>query len=342
MEKNKEPFYKKVIASVMDFDKYQEFATESVNNGIKYFLKLLLLLTIAVSIAITTRTGLIINQSINYIKNDSPYFKYEDKKLSVDSPEGIIYEDSEELNGIIIIDTNDISEEKMAEYKKKTDLYSIGILLTKDQITVKNGILKEEITQNYDEIAKKYNIQTLDKEQVIEYFTTSKILAIYISIFISLFIVFIVLYVSELLMKAIMPMIFGYIAARLIGLKLRLSNIFNITIHGMTLPVLLYMIYIIVNLLTGFYIKYFDTMYITIISIYIITALFIIRSNLIKQQIELMKIVEEQKKVKQEIQDKEEEPEVDQEKKEDKEENKEKKEPENKDNNIGKEANGEV
>lgn len=337
MEKSKEPFYKKVISSIKDFDKYQEFATEGTSNALKYFFKLTLLLSIVVAIAFTIKTGQNINKGIAYIKNDSPYFKYENGNLFVDSNEGIIYENSEEFNGVIIVDTNDISEEKMAEYKKKLALYNNGILLTKDKITVKNEMLNEEVNQSYEEVAKKYDVEKFDKNTIIGELKTSKIVAMYISIYILLFIVFAMLYILELLMEAILPMIFGYISARIIGLKLRVSNIFSITVHAMTLPVLLYMIYIIVNLSTGFYIKYFNTMYVTIMSIYIITALFIIRSNLIKQQIELMKIIEEQKNVKEEIKERDKDQETD---KEDKEKEKEKKE--DKDNNIGKEANGEV
>lgn len=337
MEKSKEPFYKKVISSIKDFDKYQEFATEGTSNALKYFFKLTLLLSIVVAIAFTIKTGQNINKGIAYIKNDSPYFKYENGNLFVDSNEGIIYENSEEFNGVIIVDTNDISEEKMAEYKKKLALYNNGILLTKDKITVKNEMLNEEVNQSYEEVAKKYDVEKFDKNTIIEELKTSKIVAMYISIYVLLFIVFAMLYILELLMEAILPMIFGYISARIIGLKLRVSNIFSIAVHAMTLPVLLYMIYIIVNLSTGFYIKYFNTMYVTIMSIYIITALFIIRSNLIKQQIELMKIIEEQKNVKEEIKERDKDQETD---KEDKEKEKEKKE--DKDNNIGKEANGEV
>ena len=87
MEEIKEPFYKKVITSIKDFDKYQEFATQSVNSGVKYFLKLLLLLTITVAITFTVKTGQTINATINYLKNDSPDFKYEDGSLYVDSSE---------------------------------------------------------------------------------------------------------------------------------------------------------------------------------------------------------------------------------------------------------------
>ena len=343
MEEIKEPFYKKVIASIKDFDRYQDFAMQSTNNGIKYFLKLVLVMSFIVSLAYTIKIAYTTNESIKYIKNNMPYFKYENDILSVDSEQAIIYEKSDKLDVIIIIDTNDVTEEELEEYKKRFALYNNGILFLKDKVTMKNQLVSEEVTQSYKEILDKYNIQSFDKDELIETFSGSRVISIVISFFISLFIAFVITYILQLLMEAVIPMIFGYITGRMIGLKLKLQNVFNITIHAMTLSVILEIIYIVVNLATGFYIKYFDIMYITIINIYIITALFIIRSNLIKQQIELMKIVEEQKKVKEEIIEKEKE-QQEKEKKESQEEQKDNKEEkkEEKDNNIGKEVNGEV
>ena len=57
----------------------------------------------------------------------------------------------------------------------------------------------------------------------------------------------------------------------------------------------------IVNILTGYTIKYFDVLYMAITCIYVIAAILIIRSDIIKQQIELSKIMQEQEKVRQEM-----------------------------------------
>lgn len=342
MEEIKQPFYKKLIASIKDFDKYQEFAVEGVKQGFKYFFRLLLLLSIVVTIGVTVKTGQIISKNINYLKNGDIDFKYEDKKLYINSQDGIIYENSDDIDGIIIVDTNDISEEKMSEYQKKFALYNNGIFLTKDNITIKNEMIQGSIIQSYEEIAKQYNIEDFNKTQFIEYFSEARMIGIYASIFIALLIVFTFMYIIELMVEAITPMILGYISARFIGLKLKISNIFTITVHAMSLSIILRTIYIIVNLYTGFYIKYFNAMYITIIYIYVITALFIIRSNLIKQQLELMKIIEEQKNVKEEIKERENKEKDDNTDEKKDGEKKEDSDKEKKDNNIGKEANGEV
>ncbi len=91
------------------------------------------------------------------------------------------------------------------------------------------------------------------------------------------------------------------------------------------------MLYIIINIFTGFTIKYFEIAYNAISYIYILTAMLIIRSDLIKQQMEVGKIIEEQNKIVEENKKEEnkEEPKEDKDKKKDK-ENKEKKKEENK------------
>lgn len=339
MKENKKPFYKRLIESIKDFDKYEEFVTEDISEGFKYFLKLTLLLSFFVAIAFTIKTGQVMDKAIGYLKNDAPYFRYENKELTVDSKDAIIYENSGNMDGIVIIDTEELTEEKNAEYDKKFALYNNGILLTKDKVTVKSASFKENITQTYEEILNTHGIENFNKNTIKEYFSNSKMISIYITIFITLLISFIIVYLLELIIEAITPMIFGFISSRIVGLKLKFQNILNITVHAMTLSVILRIIYIMVNIMTGFYIKYFDTMYITIIYIYIITAIFIIKSNLIKQQMELMKIIEEQKNVREEIRQRENEDKEDEKKEEQDEKSKGKKE---EDNNIGKEANGEV
>ena len=339
MEKKTEPFLKKLIASIIDFDKYQEFAVQSLSEGFKYFLKLTFLVVIIITISFTVKVGQTINSGINYLKNDSPYFKFEDNILTVEAEDGLIFDNIEEFQGIIIVDTKqDLSEEKLEEYNKKLSLYSNGIIILNDRLILRNELVEGETIQTYKELAEERNIGNFDKNDVAEYFSTKTIIMIYISIFISLLIVFFMTYLFGMIIESILPMILGYLLGRTMGLKLKATNVFNITVHAMTLSALLRAIYMAVNLATGFYIQYFDIMYVTIIFIYIVTALFIIRSTLIKQHIELMKIMEEQKKVKEEIKENSEKP-KEQEKKEDKDEKKEEKKEEG---NIGKEVEGEV
>lgn len=339
MKKKTEHFFKKFIASIIDFDKYQEFAVQSLSEGIKYLLKLTLLIVIIITTAFTVKMGQTINNGINFLKNDSPYFKFENNILTVEAEEGLIFDNIEEFQGIVIVDTKkDLSEEKLAEYNKKLSLYNNGIIILNDRLILRNEMLEGETIQTYEELAQKRNIGDFDQNDISEYFSTKTMLMIYVTIFISLLIVFFMMYLLGMILEAVLPMILGYFLGRTMGLKLKITNIFNITIHAMTLSVLLRAIYMAVNVATGFYIQYFDIMYVTIIFIYIVTALFIIRSTLIKQQMELMKIIEEQQEVRKEIKENSEKP-KEKDKKEDKDEEKEGKK---EDGDVRKEAEGEV
>ena len=71
-------------------------------------------------------------------------------------------------------------------------------------------------------------------------------------------------------------------------------------LHALTLPTILNLIYIIVNLYTGFNIEYFQVMYSAISYVYIITGILMIKADFIKKQLELNKILEEQQKIREE------------------------------------------
>lgn len=100
------------------------------------------------------------------------------------------------------------------------------------------------------------------------------------------------------------------------------------SVYALTLSVVLYMIYIVINLFTSFTIKYFEIAYNAISYVYILTAMLMIRSDSIKQQMEVEKIVEEQNKIREENKEekKEEKQKEDQPKEKD---NKKKEKPEN-------------
>lgn len=100
------------------------------------------------------------------------------------------------------------------------------------------------------------------------------------------------------------------------------------SVYALTLSIILYMIYIIANLFIGFTVKYFEIAYNAIAYIYITTAMLMMKSDLIKQQMEVGKIIQEQKKIREEKQqeENEEQPKDERPKEEGKEKKKNKKE----------------
>ena len=115
------------------------------------------------------------------------------------------------------------------------------------------------------------------------------------SIIISLFLgIFVGLFLTSLL-DVFTLSLFGLITCFMAKIKMNYKAIFNMSIFALTLSMILRTIYFVVNLLTGFEIKYFDVMYVAISYISLVAAIFIIKSNVIKQHLELMKIIEENK-----------------------------------------------
>ena len=150
-----------------------------------------------------------------------------------------------------------------------------------------------------------------------------KIYAVFIVIeFIYLYIIYLIQFLLDILLLSLI----AYLLSKIIGINFNYKSIFNISVYALTLSIVLYMIYMIVNLFTGFTIKYFEIAYNAIAYIYIITAMLMIKSDLIKQQIEVGKIVEEQKKVREEKKEQENKEKEDKKPKEDKKEKKKDKE----------------
>lgn len=179
----------------------------------------------------------------------------------------------------------------------------------------------------YEDISKNQNINGLSKQQILDYTNSSTMILIYITFFVITVVFGLIAYSIQILLDIFLLSIIGLIMSKIAAVKLKYKEIFNMSIYALTLSIVLYLIYICVNITTGFTIKYFDLAYEIISYIYIITAILMIKSDLIKQQIEIGKIVEEQKKVREE---KKQEDNEEEKPKEDKEEKKEKKDKEEK------------
>lgn len=126
-------------------------------------------------------------------------------------------------------------------------------------------------------------------------------------IFIVMTIYLFIIYFSSVLMDALVLAILGYITCSILKIKLKPSALYNIAIYALTLPIILNAIYMIINIFTGFTVKYFQVMYTAISYIYVISSILIIKSDFIKKQAELTKILSEQEKVKEELAKKEQE-----------------------------------
>lgn len=324
---------KKIWYSITKIEKYGEMATEGVGKALLYLSKLIIFLAIILSIWVTIQTSNNLTKTFEYIKNDFPEFSYKSGELNVESEEPIIIE-NEQIEGKIVVDTKTNSEETINQYINSINEYGGGIVILKNRVIISNMLMTGSMTYDYKEMLDSLKISEFNKKEVVEYVNSSQMTALYVSLFATLFIYTYVWYLIKSLWYVAIISIFGYLTAWLLGIKMRYAPIFNMSVYASTLSIILNIIYVSINIFIPFTIKYFEMMYIAVATIYLIAAIFIIKSEFIKKQAELMKITEVEATVKKQIE------EDSQEEKKKEEKPKEKKEEEKKEGNK-KEDNGE-
>ncbi len=346
MEKTKKQgFFKSVKNSIFNFDSYQDFALEDMKKGILYFLKLSILFSIIIAIVFSILQVVITIPNVkNFIANDIPDFSYSNGTLDVKSDEAVTIDNIAD-QVLVLADTKDLDETKINEYKDKINLYDIGVLILKDKVYLKNSYTGTDLQEiPMSDIGSIYGKSEFTKQDIVNDINSINMISLCISLAFTVFLGFFITYLIMSILDIIILALLSNIVAILLRVRMKVSALVNISVHAMTLPIILLLIYAIVLMTTGFEIKYFNIMYRGIAYIYVITAVFLIRQNLIKQQMELTTIVQKQKELKQQLEEKEKEQQEPKEKDEqkDKKEDESNDKKEEKDNNVGKEANGEV
>ena len=333
----KKGFFKKVWYSIDKIEKYSELSAEGFGRAIKYLGILIIIIAIISSVVTVYNTSLEVKKIAEYINEKSPELTYSDGTLQIDSPE-VITDDSSNF-GKIIIDTKTDSEEQINQYKEQVNEEENAIIILKDKLILKDIGTNGTSEYNYKELFKEVGITEFNKQQLVEYLKGSNMMPLYLNLFLVLFIYAFVIYFINTIFYIIAISVVGYLATLILKLKIRYVAVFNMAVYAITLPTVLNMLYLIVNAFYRYTISYFDVMYILVASIYMIAAIFLLKSEFNKKQGEVQKIVEVEKEVKEEKKEKQEE------KKEEKQENKDtkkknKKEKTKDDNENGQEPEG--
>ena len=306
-------FFKKLKYSIFNIEKYPEMATEGIGKALTYIAKLVVILAVVLSVWTLYQTYQMINEGTNYLENEFPDFSYSDGTLTVDSQEVLIF-DNEQF-GKIIVDTNTDSEETINQYLNQINEYGIGALVLKNRVVLKNITMIGEVSYNYQESFNSVNLTEFNKQDVINYVQNGGINSLYFSVFISLFIYSFSMYFINTIWYAIIIGIVGYFTMWILKMKMRYVAVFNMAIYALTLSTILNILYLIVNIIFNFTIEYFSIMYVTVATIYLLAAIFILKTDLMKKQAEVMKIVEAQQIVKKELEEQEKEKKDEQEEK---------------------------
>ena len=195
----------------------------------------------------------------------------------------------------IIINTSDLSDEQIKKYENESVQNSFKIILLKNNAIVKvNGT---SVTYRYSEIFDALGVKEFDKTTLVEFLnaeihTPTRYIIYGLAIIIYLFIMYFISSLSDIFVLSL----FGLLTTAIAKIKMRYRAIFNMSVFSITISVTLELIYMYITLFTDFRIKYFDIMYSSISFICLAAAIFMIKSDVIKQQLQLMQIIKMKKK----------------------------------------------
>lgn len=291
-EKNnrKMNFFVRVYKSITNFDTYTQFASEPISKAIKYFLILVLIFSIIVTIIYVGSFKSKVSEGAQYLRKNIEDINFNNKKFSYNNDEYSIYNEEGNIAPIIIVDTSD--EPNIEEYKNKVKLYNFGFILLKDDIIIfisTEGIDNQFTTMSYSD----YGIENMSKDEILNTFNSP---TLYIILAIIMFIIEFIEYAIYILLNAIALAVMGQLIAMILRLRMKFSETYKMGLYALTLPTILELIYIIVNNVTGFVIPYFSWMYTTISYIYICVAILMIKTDFINMQKQLIKIQMEERK----------------------------------------------
>lgn len=342
-EENKEEnslkigFFKKVWYAITKIEKYPDMAAEGFGKTIGYLAKIVAIFSIVFCLGMMYQTHNMIQEGVNYLKDEFPEFSYQDGILKVESEQEIIISEEDSFVGKTIIDTKVEDEQKINQYINTITESGEGLIILKDRILIKNEAVAGTISYNYKDTFEPIGLKTFSKEDVIQYANSSKVVTLYISLFITIFIYAFTMYLLTTVSDAVLLSFFGYITTLLARIKMRYVAIFNMSVYALTLSILLNLLYVAVNIFIPFSMEYFQVMYVAVATIYLVAAILILKTEFMKKQFELMKIAEAQEIVRQEMQEKEREEQEEKEKEEQrkKEEKKKEKKEKQEENNGG-------
>lgn len=290
-------FFKKLIMSVKDLDKYDQLAVQTVRQGISYFLKLILLFAVVLSVMYSIQIYKLINVAKEKI-DIIPEFEYKNGEILFKENEPVVLENmSNVLNSILILP--EIDKETEEKYTSKVKTYNSYLILNKSNFAI--SVNDNKLQYNYKDVLEKYSIKSFDKEELGNFIKSIDAASLSIAFFLVMIIYLFFWYATFIGADILLTFLVSLITSRIARIKLRTSALVNISIHSLTLSILLYLLYHVINMLTGFEISKFRLMYVLVAAIYASISVLIIKADFIERQRELANVIKEQQKIRAEF-----------------------------------------
>ena len=291
-KKIKEPgFFKKVWYSITKIERYPEMAAQGLGKAFSYICKVVAILAIILCLGSIYQAYQILQEGIAYLQNEFPEFSYSDGILNVNSENPIIISPEDSYVGKAIIDTKTEDEQTINQYISQIEENGDGIVVLNNRVVIKNSAVSGTISYEYDQVFNQIGLTEFEKQDIINYINSSQMINL-----------------TTLIAK----------------IRMRFVAVFNMAVYSLTLSTILNMIYIAINIFVPFSMEYFQVMYVTVAAIYLVAAIFLLKSEYIKRQMELMKLAETEQLVRKELEQKEEEEKEKEQREKEKQERKEK------------------
>ena len=137
----KEGFFRAFIKSIKDFDKYEDFALESIGKTTVYLLKLIAIFTVVISSLTTYRFSKALNKITAYYDDNISQLSYEDGVLEINNNQKV-EATVDDIYQNVIIDTSELTNEQIEKYKEELQNKNGGFLLLRDKFLYKNEMVQ--------------------------------------------------------------------------------------------------------------------------------------------------------------------------------------------------------
>ena len=305
-------FFKKVKYSITKFEEYPLMAAEGLKRAIKYLIILTAIVTFFIMIGSLIQLRTLIIDFSDYVQNNIPEFTYKDGNLSMQSEEQITIEDIG-YTGIdkVIINTNLETDEQKNQIENEDLIEGNTIFFFDDEIILKSKSETDQVLRQsyfYSDFITNYTgeaINEFNKNEFVKYLTSENMSKFYLQFGATMFVYLLIVNVMVALLDSLEIAILGWITTIIARIKMKFVAIYNMAVYSLTLPMILNILYVVVNYFTDFTITYFQVGYITIAYIYLAATIFILKDDVIKKMQEVEQIKQEQLKVREEIKEQE-------------------------------------
>lgn len=272
VKEEKYGFFNKVIYSISKPSKYEDMAKLGLKKACSYLMLMLAIIAIILAGFTTYNTQKIISTGTNYIKNNVPDIWFKNYELT-SNEESILT--NKEITDIfsysIIIDTNISVDEAKEKYKDINSEYNIAVLLRNDFLII-NSNTKEVLEFKYEDSLKNYGIEN-DKEytnqDIISYFNSASPVA-YMFQYFSLYLI---TYFFVFLVEVIVIAVLGIVIKLALKKQMTKHELAEYAIYSTTAPIVMFLVYLVINFFTNFTVKYLEFIILAISLIYMFIAI---------------------------------------------------------------------